>query len=240
MHAARREGPSVRLFRAGHSCYRCRVRPPRLALAALALLSMLTTACEAPEPDTPTATIATNTDRTSPPPPSPSPDPSPSPSPEDFTIPEVIDEAYVQRVLQTLYSLESEAVRQMVTAGQVTEEAEGVLRAINRPSRIEQQLAGYRELAEQGFPGVLDDPGDQRITISAVLSADSECIFAAGERDFSEVAESPEFDATDVAFFQLLPRDATSDVHAVNPTPWMLAGGEIRSDGATPEIPCST
>lgn len=170
--------------------------PTRPALAALALLAVLTTACQPAEPTTPAATIAApSATPTTTPAPEPS-LPSPSPAPEDYAVPAVIDEPYVQRVLQALYSLESEAVRQMVAAGEVTEEAAALLRAANRPVRIDPLLERYRGLAAQGFPGVLEEPGNQVVTVTI------------------------------------------QDEAGLNPTPWMLAGGEVRTDGATPEDPC--
>lgn len=164
--------------------------PTRPALAALALLAVLTTACQPAEPTTPAATIAApSATPTTTPAPEPS-LPSPSPAPEDYAVPAVIDEPYVQRVLQALYSLESEAVRQMVAAGEVTEEAAALLRAANRPVRIDPLLERYRGLAAQGFPGVLEEPGNQVVTVTTVISASAECLFSSGTRDFTAVAQA--------------------------------------------------
>lgn len=215
------------------------MRPTRPAFAALVLLAGLISACQPAEPENPAATLAASTPTPTPSSTTESPLPSPSPTVADYAIPDPIDAPYVQRVLQALYSLESEAVRQMAAADEVTDDAAALLRAANRPVRIEPLLERYRGLAAEGFPGVLDQPGDQIVTVATVISANEACLFASGYRDFRSVAETPEFGDDAVFYFQLLPKDPAQDETGLNPTPWMLAGGEVRSDGVIPEDPCT-
>lgn len=44
------------------------------------------------------------------------------------------------------------------------------------------------------------------MTVATVISASTECLFASGFRDFTAVAETPEFGDDAVSYFQLLPK----------------------------------
>jgi len=211
-------------------------------LAAPPTLLALLTACQSTErePSTPTATIAAST----PPAPSPSPSaspppsPSPSPSPEDYTVPAVIDEPYVQRVLTALYNLESEAVRQMVAAGEVTPEAEALVRAVNRSAVVDRYLESYRADASENFSRLLQPPGNQRIILQELVSVVDGCIFARANRDYVDVLVDPAA-LEGQTFVQLLPKTADQDFGERNPTPWIIGGSVLQTDGSQPENPCA-
>lgn len=217
------------------------MRSQRNALILTALLT-LATACQSPDP-VPAATLpsplTTPTATTSTPPPEPSaPPPSPTPpSPPDYAIPDAIDADYAQLVVQTLYSLESEAVREMRRTGEVSDRAQAILRAINRPEQIDFQIDIYRRLLTDGFQGLRSEPGDQQLTVEELVTARENCIFLAAHRDFSQVVEEPS-ELPGPTYVQLLPKTVENDPAGLNPTPWMIGGSVIRTDDRPLEDPC--
>lgn len=216
------------------------MRSQRNTLILTALLT-LATACQR-EPPVPAATLPSplTTPTTSTPSPEPSaspPSPTPAPSP-DYSVPEVIDADYAQLVVQTLYSLESEALRAMKQDGAVSDRARALLSAIHRPEQIDFQLDGYRQLVADGLQGVRAEPGDQELTVERLVTLQSDCIFVAAHRDFARVVEQPS-GGSGLTYVQLLPKVAEADPEGLNPTPWMIGGSVIRSDDSVPEDPCA-
>lgn len=212
------------------------MRTTRRLAATLTLLALLG-ACQPPEPQPPTATIASSPP-TQDPTPSEPPSSTPSASLEDYTVPAVIDDAYIQNVLTALYNLESEAARSMVASGQVTEEAERIVRAINRVDLVEPLLASYRESAAEDFAGVLQPPGNQAVRVEELLAATPNCVFVHTTRDFSGVLEEPS-PLSGPTFIQLLPKAVDQDPGQLNPTPWIVGGSVLRTDGSSPENACA-
>ncbi len=155
-----------------------------------------------------------------------------------FVVPASIDVPYVERVLQALYDVEGEAGRAILSSGGVSDPARTHLRAIYDASQLEQRVDLYEQQAVQGFPDTLPSPGNVQVRVADVISADPGCVFAAGIRDFSEVVTQPRDRSGEVDFFQLLPIDDGQDPENLNPTPWVLGGSEVRSDGSEPDNPC--
>lgn len=214
------------------------MRTTRRLATTLTLLALLG-ACQTPEPETPTATIAAPSAAPTPSPTATAPpSPTPPPSPEDYAVPAVIDEAYIQRVLTALYDLESEVVRLAQASGGLSDPARDLLRAIYRPEQTSFQFSVYEEASAEGFPGLRPTPGNQGFAVQDLLSATTECIFVAGQRDFSEVLSAPS-ELEGLTYVQLLPRVAAEDPGARNATPWMVGGSERRPDGSVPEDPCA-
>lgn len=214
------------------------MRTIRRLAATLTLLALLT-ACQTPEPETPTATIAApSTQGASTPASAASPSPTPSPSPVDYTIPAVIDESYVQRIVTALYDVESKAVQDMVAAGEVTPEVEAVLNALYRTDLVEAYLTSYRESAADGFPEVLQSPGAQAVRLDQVFSAKPNCIFASATRDFGDVLVEPNTQAG-ITYVQFLLKPAAQDPTGLNPTPWIIGGNILRADESVPEDQCA-
>lgn len=213
------------------------MRSTRHLTALVAVLTLLG-ACQSPEPETPAATVAATTPPATPATPTASASATPTPTPEDYMVPAAIDEAYVQRVLTALYNLESEAVRQMVAAGEVTPQAEALVRAANRTAVVDRYLESYRADAADNFPRVLRPPGDQKITLDELVTVQPDCIFSRVSRDYSNVLVDPA--ALDgQTFVQLLPKTADQQFGDQNPTPWIIGGSVLRADGSRPENPCA-
>lgn len=218
------------------TCYRCPMRVIRHLAPLLTALTLLA-ACQPPEPETPAATLAATTPPAVPATSTASASATPAPSPEDYTVPAVIDEAYVQRVLTALYDLESEAVRQMVASGEVTSETESLIRATVRVELAERDLDAYRQGAAEGFPGVFRPPGNQEVLLQEVVTAKPDCVFARTSRDFTDVLADPGSQAG-TTYVQLLLKDSAQDPANSNPTPWIVGGSSLRTDAGQPEDPC--
>lgn len=216
------------------------MRSQRNTLILTALLT-LATACQRPDPPVPAATlptpVTTPTPTTSTPPAEPSPSPTPPPPP-DYSVPEVIDTAYAERVLEALFALESEAVREIVQSGALSERAEALLRATYRPDgQADLRVEDYRNRAGQVGVGLRENPGDQGFDVDRVLVARSACAYVAGRRDFSLVLQTPT-ESEGLTYVQILPKVGENDPQGLNPTPWMIGGSEYRPDGSTPEDAC--
>lgn len=200
--------------------------------------TLLLTACQQPTPEPPTATLQpapTPTPASS----SPSPPTPPPPTAEDYAIPEVMDEAYVERVLQALYDVEDDAVQLMLSANSMTEQSKQMLAAIYDAQQLEPQVELYRQAAAEGFPDLLRDPGSQTVEVYRVISSRPDCLFVAGLRDFADVLASPRDRSGEEDFIQLLSKDEGQDPLGLNPTPWVIGGSVTRTDGSEPDDPCA-
>jgi hypothetical protein len=212
-----------------------RTRSLALVLAAALLL----TACQRGEPEVPAATLA---EAITPEPvdtaPSRSPSPSPSLPPVDYSIPPVIDAAYAERVLDALYAIETEAVREMMRSGAITDRATNLVRAAYVPGFADFRTSTYQDEVDSGWPGVLPTPGDGGFSVDTVLSASAPCTFVGGRRDATQVLVAPT-ELPGVTYVQLVPKVEGADPEQLNPTPWMIASSLHRFDSSVPEDPCA-
>jgi hypothetical protein len=155
-----------------------------------------------------------------------------------FAIPAVIDEAYVERVLNALNKIEGDAARVIVREQAVVPEAAAILRAVYLRAELNDQLRLWNDAIEKGLDALRDPPGDRRTAVHRVLSARPECIFVEVRDDYSAVLDAPQPPAPN--FFALAPRSAEQDAAARNPTPWMISLDQVSSDGAPPVNPCAS
>lgn len=203
-----------------------------LILASI-LLGIGTTACQPSGPETPSATLA---------PPSEPEQPSSTPTSEGtarFAIPESIDAAYAEEVLRELYRVEGDALRAAVEAGEVTNDVAARIRAVYGQRISDAQLQVLREGANQGFPNLQHPVGDIVITVDEVLSADEDCAFVLGFRDYSAIDAVPLNRTNQRDFIQLLRIEPDQDPEGYNPTPWVIGGAEARQGASEPENPCA-
>lgn len=201
-------------------------------------LALSLAACQRAEPDVPAATLAEALpSQLAAPEPSPSPSPTPSPTP-DYTVPAVIDAAYTERVLDVLYAVETEAVREMIQSGAITDRATALVRAAYVPEFADFRTSTYQDEVDAGWPGVRRPPGDGGFSVDAVLTAQPACTFVAGRQDASQVLETPT-ELPGVSYVQLVPKVEGVDPEGLNPTPWMIASSLYRPDGSVPEDPCA-
>jgi ABC-type transporter Mla MlaB component len=112
--------------------------------------------------------------------------------PEDpWAVPEEIDEAYVQRVLEELYRLQGDLTREVIAEGAVTANAVSGFQTIYGASMAVVQINGLLEAGHSGFVGFRANPGNTRVEVADIINADRECIAVLVHLDFSEVAVDP-------------------------------------------------
>lgn len=218
---------------------------PSILAALLALLALVAAGCQGSDPEPPAATLDEPTTEPEPPPdltPSDSPTPTPTLDPTLYAIPdnpEDLNAEYFERVLQALYDVEGEAGRIIVEEEKVSEAALERLRAVYDGRRLDELIDLYDQQVTAGLDNTLRPPGNLHVTVLRVISADHECAFVAGLRDYSEIVRSPRDRSGEEDFFQLLQIEEGQDPKRRNPTPWVIGGTAIRSDGNQPEDPCT-
>jgi hypothetical protein len=147
--------------------------------------------------------------------------------PEDpWAVPEEIDEAYVQRVLQELYRLDGDALRIAVREGIVTEEVIEIVRSVYVPGELPYRLNELLEGAADGFEGVLRPPGDIAVTADEVVRIRTECLVVRAVHDFGAVSSRGA--SRLVSFVELFRGPG-------NGTGWVLGTNSVGPDEAIPE-----
>ncbi len=153
----------------------------------------------------------------------------------DYSVPEVIDAAYVEKVMAALDHVYGDAIRILAHERKITQDFLERLGAIygDRFFRIAQRSWG--EEIHQGLATLAAVPGDPRTTVGQILSASQECIVAAVRRDFSPI-RAGEPASTPQRYIALVPRNTS--VKTVNPTPLILSYDGWTSSGDPPVAPC--
>lgn len=203
----------------------------RIVLFAIALVAALP-ACQGVEPPAPVASLESSPPIAA--------TPREEPSTEEGQVldtPSETQATYAQRVLQTLYDLQSAALREAVAEGALTEHAQLLLRQAYHPEQVDAIIQEFQVEAARGFPDVLPTPGRITVEITNVISASDSCMFLAGTRDYQEVFKEPRAQAGEVEFTQLLAAPPTED-DSENSTSWLIGGTVLRADGTQPENPC--
>jgi hypothetical protein len=170
-----------------------------------------------PEEPEVTATVPTIT-----PTPPPSPSPSPSPADEDpYAIPDVIDEAYVDRILTTLNALSGDALRDILRHRTYTASADQIIWAVFVGAQREITIDTWGLAAADGDG--LDDyaGGDLKTTTRNIVEARNDCIAVSVSNDRSLLLKDPPPVAS--GYVVLVPLDPDHDSNSLNPTPWAIA-----------------
>jgi hypothetical protein len=150
------------------------------------------------------------------------------PEPDDpFAIPDEIDEAYVQSVLDELFAVRSEALRLSVAAnGETTipEEAQPLIPAVHSGPLLARALENFEQIvrAENIDEAFLppSEMGDERLVVFRIFESGDNCIVVTGNYDQSETARVPLPEGSlSLVSLTRAPDDVDS---ALNPTPWRL------------------
>jgi hypothetical protein len=139
---------------------------------------------------------------------------------DPYAVPETVDAAYVERVLNKLYEVVGDADRIAVERRSVPPEVNDRLIAVYDPFISSSVVNGLTESALSGFEPVLDPPGNRSVAIDDIREATSTCIMAHGTLDVSQRLKEP-VDLGELVF-DLRPLDATRDPHGYNPTGWVI------------------
>lgn len=154
-----------------------------------------------------------------------------------YAVPEVIDAAYVNRVLTGLDAAVGDVVRIVLAAGHVTPESLDRLEALYQGEAFSQRVNSFTADSAEGFSDYRPNPGNRRTTVKELITARPTCIFTRVFRDFSAVGTNPDPELSD-QYVGLKPLDPSDDPNHYNPTNWtMIYDGFVRSRGRPPD-PC--
>ena len=174
-------------------------------------------------PDGPTATVPRETTTTDP-----------------YAVPDVIDEAYVNRVLAGLDHLSGDAVRLAFSTNSVPPEVLTMFDALYVGEFRQIHITALQEdlfRRELGLPGYKVVPGDAHTDVRTLITARPSCIFAEISRDLSNVSDAhdPRLDRQWVA---LIPLDPVLDPSHYNRTSWIYIYNGFEESLSQPEDPC--
>lgn len=205
---------------------RARVAP--LVAAAVTVLALAGGACSSGDDDSagPTTTmpaaLPTTTTTTQP--------------ADPYAIPEVIDEAYVNRVLAALDQIDGDVLRRVVANEGIDPEVLKMLRAIYNDPQYEIELEGFRALLSRGLGNFKSPPGNRKTIASRLITARRDCIFLEASTDFSEVLKAEPPDASDEReVFTLRPTQEGANPNGLNPTSWSVVNAEVIGHAEAPK-----
>jgi hypothetical protein len=214
-------------------------RHTRFTTALIASLAVVLAACGGNDDDvepiaepTPTETAAPTEE-----PPPDEPTETEEPEPDDpFAIPDEIDEAYVQSVLDELFAVRTEALRAAVESnGQpgIDERAVAAIGASHTGPlrlRVVEQVQNIQaaDNVDEVFRAP-SDMGQERFSLNGIYSATNECLVVYGLINSSEVNLSPPNESV----YSVLAVTSTAEpANDGNPTPWLLHDeGSVLLDG---------
>jgi len=162
---------------------------------------------------------------------------SPTTGPADpYAVPEVIDAAYVERVLAALYAVDGEALRSALDKGAVDAEVIGLLQAIYVEPQLRIEVeALIRALGDTS--GFKRPPGDRVARVGRLRQVDRRCVIAEAVFDFESVVEQPSpAPGGETLIIALVPRGSAEGTP--NPTGWSISDAEYIRTGEEPEQPC--
>lgn len=164
------------------------------------------------------------------------PPPATSSTSVDYSVPAVIDVAYVEKVMAALDHVYGDAIRILAKERQISKEFLEHLAAIYTPDQFEFTQGIWVRDVSSGLSGLRRDPGDPKTHVQELMRAERACIVVRVDRDFSPINE-PADKATPQEYVALVP---ASNEHPLNPTPWILSfdGFVATPEGAVPEQPC--
>ncbi|MBW3669004.1 MAG: hypothetical protein KY443_07295 [Actinobacteria bacterium] len=157
----------------------------------------------------------------------------------DYSVPAVIDAAYVEKVMAALDRVYGDAIRTLAAERQITEEFLTRLAAIYGDAQFDvAQRAWVRDVAD-GLDDLHRLPGDPLTVVQRTVRLDADCIVAAVERTFRAVREP--VTSTPQKYIALVPKPEGRDMRSLNPTPWIMSydGFVAEPAGAEPANPCS-
>ena len=163
---------------------------------------------------------------------------STSAPPDIATIPAVIEQAYLDRVLAAIDEIDGRATRIIVEQKRLVPEAAELLAAIYDDEEFSGQTHVWATTIDRDptFAGFKPDPGARRTTVSRIISGSPVCVWMAVTRDYSAVAARARSPQTE--YVAVRPLDKANDPKGLNPTAWMITLEGYNRDGSEPEDPC--
>ncbi|MDQ3756591.1 MAG: hypothetical protein M3394_01920 [Actinomycetota bacterium] len=168
------------------------------------------------------------------------PPPASSSTTVDYSVPAVIDVAYVEKVMEALDHVYGDAIRILAREREITPEFLEHLAAIYTEQEFRIAERAWVQDVAGGLPNLRHAPGDPATTVKEALRLDSHCVLIAVDRHFRQ-SRSNETD-TPQKYLGLVPKVPNRDRQNLNPTPWMISFDGFVSEppGAVPESPCGS
>lgn len=149
-----------------------------------------------------------------------------------------IDEAYVEGVLDALYRVSGEAIRDAAAEGSMTEMALDLLNASHDVEAAVAQINSLADAESEDFARYVDDPGFVQADVVQLLEVSTTCVAVEIEVDSSAVLASPP-DSTDIrTFVQLVPATVEQRQTGLNPTAWVFGDSELTFGGGDGALTC--
>ncbi|MGI8685582.1 MAG: hypothetical protein ACR2MO_10935 [Acidimicrobiales bacterium] len=154
------------------------------------------------------------------------------------TIPQKIDEAYLNAVLAALDEVDGQAVRLIYATKQFTPEAADLVNAIYSDEETNRRANGwFSALAEDHeLRSIKPNPGNRKTTVSRLITTMPACVWMAVERDHALDSVDP--GPPRIEYVALRPLDRSNDPKGRNPTAWMITSDGFNPDGSEPGNQC--
>ena len=136
-------------------------------------------------------------------------------APSSFAVPAVIDLPYVQRVLETIYHLDGEAVRHVYAKKVPDAELYERLEAIFGGEALAEAKRVLGENAAEGFVVFANPPGDAKVRAIEIIQATQSCMVIRADLEYS-----PQFRETRPPQPEVVIQLGRAEVLPLNPTGW--------------------
>ncbi len=153
------------------------------------------------------------------------------------TIPEKIDEPYINAVLAGLDRVNGEVIRLIVEDKQLLPDATEHLISVYDEDELQDQVDLWLRQIQEGLDGFKTAPTPPRTTVARMLSVSPTCMLVEVEEDASGYLVTPGRYTKE--FLLLTPLDRSRNRRGVNPTAWMIHEAGLKSDGSDPEDLCA-
>lgn len=154
------------------------------------------------------------------------------------TIPDVIDEPYINGVLAALDKVDTTAVRVVMETKNVPPEAAEIFNSIYNDEwftiKVDSWLGQVQRDPE--LKGLRRPLGDRHTTVQRLIAASPACVWMSVTRDYSESNANPQPPRTE--YLALQPLDPSNDPKDHNPTAWMITADGFNEDGSEPQNEC--
>ena len=157
---------------------------------------------------------------------------------DPYAIPPVIDAAYLNSVFEALDRVDGDVSRLIVANNAFVPDAAIRLRAIYSEDEFRRQQEQWLGSLRRGLDRFRRPPGNRRSTTERVISARSDCVFAAVSIDLSPVTTNEPAVATE--YIAIRPVEAPAQSKQHNPTPWMITAEGFNEDRSQPPDPCAS
>jgi hypothetical protein len=157
---------------------------------------------------------------------------------DPYAVPDVIDVAYVNRVLAGLDQITGDVVRLVVRSKTFPREAFDRLRALYASDAgVQRELDLYHRDMERNFSGYRENPGNKTTSVTELITGSRSCIFARVERNFSAVGVNAV--TAGVQWVAIQPLDQSRDPNRYNYTGWAYRYEGFSEQRTEPENPCT-